>query len=561
MSLVDDSLMGTIPLRSAKSGSKSAGLMSIGAGTKNAAFETAIADAGKKKTPANLPSLKDDSKDFVSTDATGDKHAGKVDTGKVDGGKVDGGKSLQTTKAADQDLPVTDVEASPLGLAAKAEKAAIALPIQNLAPKEDVSTTTHPAKAASDMSSKAAFDHLPIVDSEAAPASIISSRTPTSGVAGATELKLPPSMGKILDLAKDGKLPLAKSVDMAKAGSVEAKSALAGFKDDDQADIGSEAAETGGVSQLLALLGSPKDIPASATTETSTTPTELISEFQALADRAGKARSDGKQTGSAGAAHASGADANAVANATASGTDKIFRFARADGKGQSVSMTLNTDGDKPSAKIDPARAEAASNAKVETVTVLDSRRYLGVAANTNSQAVAAAVTGSTEWARVMQPSSGLSSPEAASAAGKVVNTLKIQMHPIDLGTVTATLRLKDDELHVDLKVESGEAFRQLSDDQNAMVKALRSQGFAVDQINITFNAPSDASAGNGGSQQPQAGQPGQQGREATGDGAAQGRGRNDNSSQQQSGERWTGNDGTDEASAVSERGRTDHTYM
>jgi flagellar hook-length control protein FliK len=187
--------------------------------------------------------------------------------------------------------------------------------------------------------------------------------------------------------------------------------------------------------------------------------------------------------------------------------------------------------------------------------VLESRRYLGIAANSNSQAVAAAVTGSTEWARAMQPSSGLSSPEAASAAGKVVNTLKIQMHPIDLGTVTATLRLKDDELHVDLKVESGEAFRQLSDDQNAMVKALRAQGFAVDQINITFNAPSDTSAGNAGSQA------GQQGRDASGDGAAQGRGRNDNSSQQQSGERWTGNDVTDEASAVAERGRADHTYM
>ncbi len=249
-------------------------------------------------------------------------------------------------------------------------------------------------------------------------------------------------------------------------------------------------------------------------------------------------------------------------NATASGTDQTFRFARADGKGQSVSMSINKDGDTPSARIDASgtKADAAANAKAEAVTVLDSRRYLGIAANTNSQAVAAAVTGSTEWARAMQPSSGLSSPEAASAAGKVVNTLKIQMHPIDLGTVTATLRLKDDELHVDLKVESGEAFRQLSDDQNAMVKALRSQGFAVDQINITFNAPSDTSAGNGGSQQPQA-QTGQQGREASGDGTAQGRNRNNDSSQQQSGERWTGNDAKDEVSASSELGRADHTYM
>ena len=60
------------------------------------------------------------------------------------------------------------------------------------------------------------------------------------------------------------------------------------------------------------------------------------------------------------------------------------------------------------------------------------------------------------------------------------------MHPIDLGMVTATLRLKDDELHVEIKVETGDAFRQLSDDQSAMVKALRAQGFAVDQVNIVL---------------------------------------------------------------------------
>ncbi|WEZ84401.1 flagellar hook-length control protein FliK [Rhizobium sp. 32-5/1] len=378
------------------------------------------------------------------------------------------------------------------------------------------------------------------------------------------DVKSPPSVEKILELAKDGRLSPAKPADLAKAASVEAKSQPTSLDDDDKSATESDNIETGGVSQLLALLGSPKELPVTSA-EVRTTSTELISEFQALADRAGRARNDNRQASGADTQRKEtlAADANAVANATASGgADRTFRFARADGKGQSVSMSINTDGDKPSARIDASgtKADAASNAKAETVTILDSRRYLGIAANTNSQAVAAAVTGSTEWARAMQPSSGLSSPEAASAASKVVNTLKIQMHPIDLGMVTATLRLKDDELHVDLKVESGEAFRQLSDDQNAMVKALRAQGFAVDQINITFNAPSDTSSGNSGSQQPQA-QAGQLGRDASGDGAAQGRSRNNDSSQQRSGERWTGHGTTDEVSAASESGRTDHTYM
>lgn len=39
----------------------------------------------------------------------------------------------------------------------------------------------------------------------------------------------------------------------------------------------------------------------------------------------------------------------------------------------------------------------------------------------------------------------------------MVNTLKIQMNPIDLGLVTATMRLAGDALNVDLKVETGAA--------------------------------------------------------------------------------------------------------
>lgn len=498
MSLVDDSLMGAGPTRPTKAGSKSAAFASLGAGEKNPAFETAIADAGKKKATVGQVSVKD---------------SAKIDIGKP--------SDLRSPVKDDSTTSIDDQSVS-----TKVKTPATSLPLQSLTLQEETMGASRHDQTAGMAQPK--------VSTKDAEADVDDTRA-------ASETEFLPSFRKIAELVKDGKL--VKSADTQSLNSSDAR------KDDDEAVPGPDSVETGGVSQLLALLGSQRE--GSASVETSTTPTELISEFQALADRAGKARNDNRQANST--------DANAVANATASGTDQTFRFARADGKGQSVSMSINTDGDKPSARIDATgtKADAASNAKAEMVTVLDSRRYLGIAANTNSQAVAAAVTGSTEWARAMQPSSGLSSPEAASAAGKVVNTLKIQMHPIDLGTVTATLRLKDDELHIDLKVESGEAFRQLSDDQSAMVKALRAQGFAVDQVNITFNAPADSAAGNAGSQ-PQAGQ---QGRDASGDGAAQGRNRNDNSSQQQSGERWTGNDGTDEASAVSERGRADHTYM
>lgn len=237
------------------------------------------------------------------------------------------------------------------------------------------------------------------------------------------------------------------------------------------------------------------------------------------------------------------------------GSDRLFRFARADGKGQAVSMTISADGEATAVE----NSRSSANAKAETVTVLEARRYLGIAMNDNSASVTGAIAGDGEWAQALQSSAVSAQPEALRQAGKTLNTLKIQMHPIELGTVTATLRLKDDELQVELKVETGEAFRQLRDDQGEMVKALRAQGFAVDQVNVVFNAGGDASNGSGSQPQAQS-QLGQSGRERAGDDGGQGRQRQ-NGGEAAMIETWRGNDGTDDASGSVERARTGHVYM
>lgn len=263
------------------------------------------------------------------------------------------------------------------------------------------------------------------------------------------------------------------------------------------------------------------------------------------------------ERGAKGIAHGEMIDAHGANAGGADGeqeTDRLFRFARADGKGQAISMSISKDGER--ATVDAAR----SSAKAENVTVLEARRYLGISMNTNSTNVTNAITGDAGFAQSLQPSAALDQPGAWAQAGKTLNTLKIQMHPIELGLVTATLRLKDDELQVELKVENGEAFRQLRDDQSEMVKALRAQGFAVDQINVVFNSGSDASTG-GSSQQQQQAQAGQQGRERAEDGGGQGRQRQDGDSQGSVAERRVGNGGTDDAVAGTERSRTGHVYM
>ncbi len=262
-------------------------------------------------------------------------------------------------------------------------------------------------------------------------------------------------------------------------------------------------------------------------------------------------------------AETAAADGSALPTST-DGTDPVFRFARADGKVSPIS--LRADAERPASKTpnDPA------SAKAETVTVLDARRYLGIAPTlgnqlpmtANAQAVAAAITGNGDPTQALQANTGIAGPQGAT--GKVVNTLKIQMHPIDLGLVTATLRLRDDELQIDLRVQTGDAYRQLTNDQDAMIKALRAQGFQVDQVNVIFT-PSDSAGGNDGSGQPQSNQqqPSQNGRDSQGGLAAGngGEGRNGGAGQRSADDGRTRQDTLRETPAAPQPAVSDELYL
>lgn len=179
--------------------------------------------------------------------------------------------------------------------------------------------------------------------------------------------------------------------------------------------------------------------------------------------------------------------------------DRSFRFLRADGKGQAVSMRVGQS-DGETVKYDIGSPKDIG----QTVAVLDARRYIAPA-STNAAGLTAAMMGDSEWATAMLPGSELANAATQSSAGKVVNTLKLQMSPIELGNVTATLRLSGEELSVQITVETHAAYKQLNGDQNDMLKALRAHGFAVDQIQISVNvaAADRADSGqNGGQGQP-----------------------------------------------------------
>ena len=65
-----------------------------------------------------------------------------------------------------------------------------------------------------------------------------------------------------------------------------------------------------------------------------------------------------------------------------------------------------------------------------------------------------------------------------------MRSLKIQLHPAELGMVTAQLRTVGDQLSVELQVDSHEAYHRLTADSDAIVKSLRSLGFDIDRVSI-----------------------------------------------------------------------------
>lgn len=83
----------------------------------------------------------------------------------------------------------------------------------------------------------------------------------------------------------------------------------------------------------------------------------------------------------------------------------------------------------------------------------------------------------------------------ASAAHASVRSLKIQLHPAELGMVTATLRFAGEQLSIELQVETHDAYRHLSSDGDAIMKSLRDLGYDVDRVTILQPGPAATSAG------------------------------------------------------------------
>jgi len=78
-------------------------------------------------------------------------------------------------------------------------------------------------------------------------------------------------------------------------------------------------------------------------------------------------------------------------------------------------------------------------------------------------------------ATALQPAATVTSPAHA---------LKIELHPAELGSVTASLRMAGQQLSIEVRPETHEAYRKLSADSEAIVKSLRGLGFDIDRVTV-----------------------------------------------------------------------------
>jgi len=140
----------------------------------------------------------------------------------------------------------------------------------------------------------------------------------------------------------------------------------------------------------------------------------------------------------------------------------------------------------------PSLSREAGPAPALNLTVLEARQFPGVAPlQTSASAIITTISGNESWHAML--GGGETFPATpAIRSGAPLNTLTIQLRPAELGSVNAVLRLSGDQLVVELKVETIEAYRQLSESQNAIVKALKGQGYLIEQITVQQAAPDRA---------------------------------------------------------------------
>jgi chemotaxis protein MotD len=139
--------------------------------------------------------------------------------------------------------------------------------------------------------------------------------------------------------------------------------------------------------------------------------------------------------------------------------------------------------DEPSREPDRISRSADERRGSGSVTVVADRSFPAPAAHPLGQTTAG-VIGALASVANQTPASALSQPPQASTVAHPAHVLRIELHPAELGAVTASLRMSGEQLSIELKPETAEAYRHLQRDSDTIVKSLRKLGLDVDSVTV-----------------------------------------------------------------------------
>ena len=143
--------------------------------------------------------------------------------------------------------------------------------------------------------------------------------------------------------------------------------------------------------------------------------------------------------------------------------------------------------------------QAAGGNRVAGVTVLSQQTAPAPVQNMTPTATAlteSLAQGLNSPARADLPEHAAMQAHTATKSG-MVTTLRIQLQPIELGTVTARISGVEGQLSIEITVDNAEARHRLTSDSDSIVSALRGMGIDVDRITVQQTQNSSANTPNG----------------------------------------------------------------
>lgn len=125
--------------------------------------------------------------------------------------------------------------------------------------------------------------------------------------------------------------------------------------------------------------------------------------------------------------------------------------------------------------------DQASAAKVSVIAQQAAPAPAPLQLGANAAAVVAAVAGEQG---LHGAAAGTFGQALAFRDAQPMRSLKLELHPAELGTVTVNLRTSGEHMSVELRVENHDAYERLSADSDAIVQSLRSLGYEIDGVSI-----------------------------------------------------------------------------